>query len=351
MTKILMKGNEAVVHAAIKAGCRYFFGYPITPQNEIPEYFSKELPKVGGGFVQAESELAAINMLYGAAASGARAMTSSSSPGIALKQEGIGYITKAEVPAVIVNIMRGGPGLGGIQPSQGDYNMCVKCGSNGDYHNIVLAPGDVQELTDMIIDSFDLADEYRTPVIILADGLIGQMMEPVEIKAPSDRKLPPKDWALKGKGNGIPHRVYNLKLSPYDLEKDNFALFEKYAVITERERSYEAYFMEDAEYAFVAYGTAARITRTAVDVLRAEGFKAGLIRPRTLWPFPDNAFEDSNIKKYMIVEMSMGQMIPDVQLACNDKNKVEFLGHAGGILPNIDEIVHYGKTIMGGGRS
>lgn len=350
MAKVLMKGNEAVVNAAIKAGCRYFFGYPITPQNEIPEYFSKELPKVGGSFVQAESELAAVNMLYGAAASGARAMTSSSSPGVALKQEGIGYITKAELPALIINMMRGGPGLGGIQPSQGDYNMCVKCGSNGDYHNIVLAPGDVQELTDMIIDGYDLADKYRTPVIILADGLIGQMMEPVEIKEPANSDLPAKDWALRGKGDGEPHRIHNLKLDAHALEEDNKKLFEKYALIEAREKSHEAYMVDDAEYAFVAYGTAARITRSAVDALRAEGYRVGLIRPRTLWPFPDNAFEGSNIKKYMVVELSMGQMVPDVQLACNDKNKVEFYGHAGGILLSIDEIVNFAKAVIGGDR-
>lgn len=348
MAKVLLKGNEAVVRAAIEAGCKYFFGYPITPQNEIPEYFSKELPKVGGAFVQGESEIAAVNMLYGAVAAGARAMTSSSSPGIALKQEGIGYLTKAEMPAVIVNMMRGGPGLGGIQPSQSDYNMCVKGGSNGDYHNIVLAPGNVQELADLVMEAFDLADLYRTPVMILADGLIGQMMEPVELKKPTQRELPAKDWALTGKNGGEPHRVYNLKLQASDLEQDNIDLFKKYAVIEANERKHEDYRMDDAEYAFVAFGTAARIVRSGVDILREQGYKVGLIRPITLWPFPVAAFERPNIKRYMDVELNMGQMVPDVQLACNDKNKVDFFGHTGGVLITVDEVVEFGKKIMGG---
>lgn len=348
MAKVLLKGNEAVVRAAIEAGCKYFFGYPITPQNEIPEYFSRELPKIGGSFVQAESEIAAVNMLYGAAAAGARAMTSSSSPGIALKQEGIGYITKAEVPAVIVNMMRGGPGLGGIQPSQGDYNMCVKGGANGDYHNIVLAPGNVQELTDLVQEAFDLADVYRTPVIILADGLIGQMMEPVELRKPPHRELPSKDWALTGRNGGEPHRVYNLKLQAADLEQDNFDLFAKYAIIEDKETKVEEYCMDDAEYAFTCFGTAARVVRSGVDELREMGYKVGMIRPITLWPFPEKAFERTDIKKYMDVELNMGLMKPDVQLACNDKHKVEFLGHAGGILVSVEEVVAFGKKIMGG---
>ena len=349
MAKVLLKGNEAVVKAAIAAGCRYFFGYPITPQNEIPEYFSKELPKIGGTFVQAESELAAINMLYGAAAAGARAMTSSSSPGIALKQEGIGYISKAELPAVICNMMRGGPGLGSIQPSQSDYNMCVKCGSNGDYRNIVLAPGNIQELVDMVMEAFELADYYSNPVVVLADGLIGQMMEPAEIKEAPKRDLPPKTWALTGKKGGEAHRIINLNLDAAELEAINFKLFEKYAVIEENEQKYEEYKMEDAEYAFVAYGTASRVVRGAVNELRAEGFKVGMIRPKTLWPFPEKAFEGKeHIKKYMDVELSMGQMVDDVKLACNDKHKVEFYGRAGGMLPGVGEIVDFAKKVMGG---
>jgi 2-oxoglutarate ferredoxin oxidoreductase subunit alpha len=350
MAKVLLKGNEAVVRAAIEAGCRYFFGYPITPQNEIPEYFSKELPKVGGTFVQAESELAAINMLYGAAAAGARAMTSSSSPGIALKQEGIGYISKAELPAVIVNMMRGGPGLGSIQPSQSDYNMCVKCGSNGDYRNIVMAPGNIQELVDMVIEAFDMADYYSNPVVILADGLIGQMMEPVEIKQPETRRnLPEKTWALTGKNGGEPHRIINLNLDADELEQVNIELFKKYAVIEENEQRYEEYKMDDAEYAFVAYGTASRVVRSAVNELRKEGYKVGMIRPLLLWPFPEKAFEGKDhIKKYLDVEFSMGQMVDDVKLACNDKHKVEFFGRAGGVIPSVNEVVEFGKKVMGG---
>lgn len=351
MAKVLLKGNEAVVKAAVRAGCRYFFGYPITPQNEIPEYFSRELPEAGGVFVQAESELAAVNMLYGAAAAGARAMTTSSSPGIALMQEGIGYITRAELPAVFVNMMRGGPGLGGIQPSQADYHMCVKGGSNGDYHNIVLAPGNLQELADMVQESFDLAEIYRTPVMILADGLIGQMMEPVEIREPEKREIPEKTWALTGKGDGEPHRVYNLDLDAAGLERFNRKLSEKYRLICEKEERYEDYRMETAEYAFVAYGTAARVVRSAVDRLREQGFPVGLIRPLTLWPFPEKAFLRPQIRKYMDVELSMGQMTDDVCVASNDREKVVFYGHTGGVLLNVGELEEFAKTVMGGGEA
>ena len=348
MSKVLMKGNEPTGKAAIDSGCRYFFGYPITPQNEIPEYLSRELPKVGGTFVQAESEISAINMVYGAASCGVRVMTSSSSPGIALKQEGIGYITKAEVPAVIVNMMRGGPGLGGIQPAQSDYNMCVRGGANGDYHNIVLAPSGIQEAVDMVKDAFDLADHYLTPVIILADGLIGQMMEPVDFSYKPSRKLMEKTWALRGRGDGEKHQIINLNLEAEDLERANRKLFKKYAEIEEKEKRHEAYRMDDSEYAFVSYGTSARIVKSAVDVLRKEGFKVGLIRPQTLWPFPDNAFENKDIKKYMVIEMSMGQMVDDVKLACNDKHKVDFFGRCGGVIISTEEVVNFAKSIMGG---
>jgi 2-oxoglutarate ferredoxin oxidoreductase subunit alpha len=343
-----MKGNEAVALAAIKAGCKAFFGYPITPQNEIPEYFSKELPKVGGVFVQAESEVAAINMVCGASAAGFRTMTSSSSPGIALKQEGIGFLSKGNLPAVIVNMMRGGPGLGSIQPAQGDYNMCVKGGSNGDYHNIVLAPANIQEAVDMVIDAFDLSDLYLTPVIILSDGLIGQMMEPVSFNYVSKRKLPSKDWALTGKGNGQKHSIVNLNLDAEELENVNIELFKKYSLIEKNEKRHEDYRMEDAKFAFVSYGTASRVTQEAVDVLRDEGYNIGLIRPQTLWPFPDNAFERKEIKKYIVVEMSMGQMVPDVKVACNDKNKVVFYGRTGGVLIGVEEILKFSRSIMGG---
>lgn len=348
MAKVLMKGNEAVGKAAIEAGCRYFFGYPITPQSELPEYMARELPKVGGVFVQSESEISAINMVYGAASAGARVMTSSSSPGIALKQEGIGYITKANRPAVIVNMMRGGPGLGTIQPSQADYHMCVKGGSNGDYHNIVLAPSSIQEAVDMVIEAFDLADIYLTPVIILADGLIGQMMEPVEFTNKKQREIPKKDWALVGKGKGERHITKNLDLNPLDLERENIELFEKYKKIEENETQYEDYLMEDAEYAFVAYGTSARIVKSAVRKLREEGYKIGLIRPKTLWPFPKESFKRNNIKKYIDIEMSMGQMVDDVKLACEDVHKVVFYGRSGGVILSSEEIVDFGKSIMGG---
>lgn len=351
MAKVLMKGNEAVGKAAIEAGCRYFFGYPITPQSELPEYLSEALPKAGGVFVQAESEVAAINMVYGAAAAGARVLTSSSSPGIALKQEGIGYITNANLPAVIVNMMRGGPGLGTIQPGQADYHMCVKGGSNGDYHNIVLAPSTVQEAVDMVIEAFDLADAYLTPVIILSDGLIGQMMEPVEFKPAPQRNLPEKSWALTGKGDGEKHVIVNLTLEALQCEQENIALQKKYDVIEAKEQQWEDYCMEDAEYSFVAYGTSARIVKTAVDELRKQGYKVGLIRPKTLYPFPEKAFENTNhIKKFMDVEMSMGQMVDDVKVACNDKNKVTFYGRTGGVILTPEEVVEYGKSVMGGDK-
>ena len=351
MAKVLMKGNEAIGKAAIEAGCKFFFGYPITPQSELPEYLSDELPKVGGTFVQAESELAAINMVYGAAAAGARVLTSSSSPGLALKQEGIGYITNADLPAVVVNMMRGGPGLGTIQPGQADYHMCVKGGSNGDYHNIVLAPASVQEAVDMVMDAFDLADFYRTPVIILSDGLIGQMMEPVEFNYSPKKDLPSKDaWALKGKGNGEKHMIVNLNMDAEDCENHNIALQKKYDVIEADEQSWEEYCMDDAEYAFVSYGTSSRIVKSSVDTLRAAGHKVGLIRPKTLYPFPVNAFKRENIKKYLDVEMSMGQMTDDVKLACNDVNKVVFYGRTGGIILTPEEVVEFGKSVMGGDK-
>ena len=333
MAKVLMKGNEAVGKAAIEAGCRYFFGYPITPQSEVPEYLSNELPKVGGVFVQAESEVAAINMVYGAAAAGGRVLTSSSSPGIALKQEGIGYISNASLPAVIINMMRGGPGLGTIQPGQADYNMAVKGGSNGDYHDVVLAPASVQEAVNMVMEAFDIADIYGTPVIVLADGLIGQMMEPVEFNYVPRPNIPAKDWALVGNWGEKRSNIKNL-------------------VIEENEQAWEEYLLDDAEYAFVSYGTASRVVRTAIGYLRAEGYKVGMLRPKTLWPFPQKGFDKFNdkIKKYLDVEMSMGQMVPDVIVACNDKNKVVFHGRTGGNVPSVDEIVAFGKEIMGGDK-
>ena len=311
MAKILMKGNEAFGRAAIQAGCHYFFGYPITPQSELPEYLSRELPKVGGAFVQAESEVAAINMVYGAGGSGTRVMTSSSSPGVALKQEGITYCAGAEVPCVVLNVMRGGPGLGTIQPSQSDYYMATKGGGNGDYRTPVFAPASVQEAVDMIIEAFDVADLYRTPVMVLADGMIGQMMEPVDFdKERKTREIPQKTWATTGtKGQRKPNVINSLYLQSEELEQHNLKLEKKYKAIEENEVQYEMYHTEDAELVFVAYGTVSRIVKTTVDQLREEGYKVGLIRPKTLWPFPKEAFKQiPNAKNLLVVEMSLGQM-------------------------------------------
>lgn len=351
MAKILMKGNEAFGKAAIEAGCRYFFGYPITPQSELPEYLSRELPKVGGAFVQAESELAAINMVYGAGGSGVRAMTSSSSPGVALKQEGIAYCAGAEVPCVVLNIMRGGPGLGTIQPSQSDYYMATKGGGNGDYRTPVFAPASVQEAVDMIIEAFDVADLYRTPVMVLADGMIGQMMEPVDFdKERKTREIPQKTWATTGtKGQRKPNVINSLYLQSEELEQHNLKLEKKYKAIEENEVQYEMYHTEDAELVFVAYGTVSRIVKTAVDQLREEGYKVGLIRPKTLWPFPKEAFKQiPNAKNLLVVEMSLGQMIDDVKLASECKLPVDFYGRSGGMIPSPAAIGQKAKEIIGG---
>lgn len=346
-----MKGNEAIGKAAIEAGCKYFFGYPITPQNELPEYMAKELPKIDGAFVQAESEVAAINMVYGGAGSGARVMTSSSSPGIALKQEGITYIAGAELPCVIVNIMRGGPGLGGIQPSQADYFMSTRGGGNGDYRTPVYAPATIQEAVDMTMEAFNVADYYRTPVMIVADGMIGQMMEPVEFNPPKARNLEAKTWATTGtKGERKPNVINSLYLDAQQLEDHNFKLDAKYKEIEANETQYEMYQTEDAEIVFVAYGTTSRIVKNAVVALRAEGVKAGLIRPKTLWPFPWKAFNEIPAAKDLLtVEMSMGQMIDDVKLAIAGKLPVHFYGRTGGIIPTPDEIADKAKEIVNGG--
>ncbi|MCH1958974.1 MULTISPECIES: 3-methyl-2-oxobutanoate dehydrogenase subunit VorB [Romboutsia] len=348
MAKILMKGNEAFGKAAIEAGCKYFFGYPITPQNELPEYMSKELPNVGGVFVQAESEVSAINMIYGGAGAGARVMTSSSSPGIALKQEGITYAAGAELPCVVVNVMRGGPGLGGIQPSQSDYFMSTRGGGNGDYRTPVYAPATVQEAVDMIMEAFNVADYYRTPVMVVADGMIGQMMEPVEFKAPKTRELKPKDWATVGtKGERKPNVINSLYLQPDELEKHCIKLEAKYREIEKNEVDYEMYKTEDAELVFVAYGTTARIVKNSIDMLREEGIKAGLIRPKTLWPFPFEAFNQiPEAKNLLTVEMSMGQMVEDVRLAVEGRLPVHFYGRAGGMIPDPESIANKAKEVM-----
>ena len=353
MAKILMKGNEAFGKAAIEAGCHYFFGYPITPQSELPEYLSRELPKVGGAFVQAESEVAAINMVYGAGGTGTRVMTSSSSPGVALKQEGITYCAGAEVPCVILNIMRGGPGLGTIQPSQADYYMSTRGGGNGDYRTPVYAPASVQEAVDMIIEAFDVADIYRTPVMVVADGMIGQMMEPVDFdKERKTRELPEKTWAANGtKGKRQPNVINSLYLQSEELEQHNLKLEKKYKVIEENEVQYEMYRTEDADLVFVAYGTVSRIVKTTVDQMREEGYKVGLIRPKTLWPFPNKAFNEiPNAKNLLVVEMSLGQMVDDVKLACECKLPVDFYGRSGGMIPSPSEIANKAQELIGGAK-
>lgn len=344
--RILMKGNEAVGEAAIIAGCRHYFAYPITPQNEIPAYMSKRLPEVDGTFLQAESELAAINMVFGASAAGARAMTSSSSPGISLKQEGISYLAGAQLPCVIVDMMRGGPGLGNIAGSQADYFQATRGGGNGDYRTIVIAPASVQELADMTVKAFDLADEYRTPVIILGDGYLGQMSEPFVLPEPTGKKFD-KPWALTGAKGRKHNIVASLRLVPENvLEELNLELEKTYNIISEKEVMYESYLLEDAEYVLVAYGTSARISRSAVNILRKEGIKAGLFRPITLWPYPYRELkaESKNAKRILTVEMSLGQMVEDVRLAVMDDERVDFYGRTGGMLPEAEEIIRRVKS-------
>lgn len=345
--KILMKGNEAVAEAAVRGGCRAFFGYPITPQNEIPEYLSRRLPEVGGCFIQAESEVSAINMVYGAAGAGARAMTSSSSPGISLKQEGISYICGAELPCVIVNMVRGGPGLGGIQPAQSDYFQTVKGGGHGDYHMLVYAPSSVQEAVNIMYDAFDKADEYRMPVMMLGDGMIGQIMEAVELPPMKDpATFPKKEWATDGTGVGKNRRIINsLYIEPDVLEEVNHRLFKRYDMLKEKEVMCEKYLCDDAEIVIVAYGTVARISKSAVNDLRAKGIKVGLIRPITLYPYPEKIINDvakqDCVRKFVTIELSMGQMIEDVRLAVNGLKPVEFYGRTGGNVMTPDDIVNY----------
>lgn len=344
-----MKGNEAIAEAAIQAGCRYFFGYPITPQNQIPEYMARRMPEVGGTFLQAESEVSAINMVYGAAGAGARVMTSSSSPGISLKQEGISYIACAELPCVIVNIVRSGPGLGGILPSQGDYFQAVKGGGHGDYRLIVLAPSSVQEAADCVMEAFELSDFYRVPVLVMGDGMIGQMMEPVEFKEPVKREQPPQTWAATGYDGSRPRAVINsLYIEAEEMSVVNARLQSVYKTITENETKFATFMMDDAEICIVAYGTTSRIARNAIIKARNElGIKAGLIRPITLWPFPSQpiAAAADKCKAFLAVEMSAGQMVEDVRLAVNGKRPVSFVGTTGGIIPTPGQIVESLKAI------
>ena len=339
--RILMKGNEAIAEAAIRAGCRHYFGYPITPQTEIAAYMAKKMPKIGGVFLQAESEVASINMVYGAAAAGMRVMTSSSSPGISLKAEGLSYIAGSDIPALVVNVQRGGPGLGGIQPSQSDYFQATKGGGHGDYRMIVLAPASVQEMASLTIKGFDLADKYRMTAMILADGTIGQMMEPITFED-TEPTVYEKPWALTGTENKRTHNVVNsLYLQPAELEKKNFERFEKYAAIEATEAMWEEYMMDDAELCVVAFGIASRVAKNAVVAARKEGIKVGLIRPITLWPFPTApiAAAADKVKAFVSVELSMGQMIEDVKLASGCRRPVYLCNRAGGMIPSPDEVL------------
>ena len=339
--RVLMKGNEAIAEAAIRAGCRHYFGYPITPQTEIAAYMAKKMPKIGGVFLQAESEVASINMVYGAAATGCRVMTSSSSPGISLKSEGLSYIAGSDVPALVVNVQRGGPGLGGIQPSQSDYFQATKGGGHGDYKMIVLAPASVQEMASLTIKGFNLADKYLMTSMILADGTIGQMMEPISLED-AEIEVYEKPWALTGTECKRKHNIVNsLYLKPDELEVKNFERYERYKIVEENEPMWEEYMMEDAEYCVVAFGIASRVAKNAVVAARAEGIKVGLIRPITLWPFPTKALRAAadQVKSFISVELNMGQMIEDVRLATECKRPVTLCNRTGGMIPSPEQVL------------
>ncbi|MFC1509066.1 3-methyl-2-oxobutanoate dehydrogenase subunit VorB [Candidatus Omnitrophota bacterium] len=343
MKKILMCGNEVLAEAAIMAGCRFYAGYPITPQNELPAYMSRRMPEVEGVFIQAESEISAINMVFGASLTGMRAMTSSSSPGISLKQEGISYLAGCELPAVIVNMMRGGPGLGNIAPSQSDYFQATKGGGHGDYHQIVLSPASLQEIVDLTLLSFDMADKYRTPVMILGDGILGQMMEPVELcsqKTGSGEDLK-KSWILNGCKGRPPRIIRSLLLNDGALEALNEKLQKKYKEIKDKEVRSEVLYGDDADIILVAYGTMSRICRTVVERSRKDGKKVGMLRPITLWPFPEKELRRLSEKtgQFLTVEMSCGQMVEDVRLAIECKKPVHFYGRSGGNIPTEEEIM------------
>ncbi|MEE0761947.1 MAG: 3-methyl-2-oxobutanoate dehydrogenase subunit VorB [Acutalibacteraceae bacterium] len=349
--RFLMKGNEALAEAAIRAGCKHFFGYPITPQTELAAYMSKRMPKIGGTYLQAESELAAANMVLGASAAGVRAMTSSSSPGISLKTEAISYMAGSDVPALIINVQRGGPGLGGIQPSQADYWQATKATGHGDFQILVFAPATVQEMVDLVSDAFDMADKYRMPAMILADGMLGQMMEPVEFKDEGEKVLPERPWAASGHQNKRKHNVVNsLYLTPQALENLVVERFERYEKIKATEQRASEYLTEDADIILVAFGASARVAHSAVDMARAQGIKAGLIRPITLWPFPTDCLKKAakTAKGLLSVEMNMGQMVDDVKLAIDCSRPVEFFGRTGGVIPTPNEILE--KIIKFGGE-
>ena len=347
--KVLMKGNEAIAEAAIIAGCKHYFGYPITPQTEIAAYMAKRMPKVGGTFLQAESEIAAINMVYGVACTGHRVMTSSSSPGIALKSEGLSYLAGADLPALVVNVQRGGPGLGGIQPSQADYFQATKAGGHGDFRMLVLAPATVQEMAELTVKGFDLADKYRMTTMILADGTMGQMMEPVSFNFTVENNVE-KPWATTGTKLEREHNIItSLSLNAEELEQQNFDRFDRYKYIEENEVMYEEYMMDDAEICVAAFGITSRISKNAVDEARKQGIKVGLIRPITLWPFPNAPFKKAaeHVKEIISVELSMGQMIDDIKLASECKVPVTLCNRVGGMMPSPEQILEAIKKAGG----
>lgn len=348
MAKQLIKGNEAIVKGAILAGCRFFFGYPITPASEIAEAAAYYLPPVGGTFLQAESEIASINMLYGAASGGVRAMTASSSPGMSLKMEGISYCAGAELPIVVVDIMRGGPGLGNIGPEQSDYNQMVKGGGHGNYKLIALAPNCAQEMCDLTMLAFDLAEKYRNPAAIMADGFIGQMMEPVDFPEPLER-LDKKGWAIYAEGDDEDKLICSILLDHEELEQHNIKLQKKYADMQANEVRYEDYFVDDAEIILMGYGVVSRVLQSAVDNLRAAGLKIGLLRPITLFPFPSEHIKElaDKVEKFIVVELSNGQMVDDVRLAVNGQKPVEFYGRMGGVVPTTEEIIEQVEKMIG----
>ena len=350
--KVLMKGNEAIAEAAIIAGCRHYFGYPITPQTEIAAYMAKRMPKIGGCFLQAESEIAAINMVYGVASTGIRVMTSSSSPGISLKGEGLSYLAGADLPSLIINVQRGGPGLGGIQPSQSDYFQATKAGGHGDFRMLVLAPSSVQELADLTVKGFELADKYRMTSMILADGTMGQMMEPVSLEY-DVKPMPEKPWATTGTKMEREHNIVNsLFLQPDALEKSNLERFDRYKYIEENEVMYEEYMMDDAEICIAAFGIAARVAKNAIVEARNKGIKVGMIRPITLWPFPTKVFEAAAEKAhtFISVELSMGQMLEDVKLATKCKGEYMLCSRVGGMIPSPEEVLAAIEKANGGAK-
>lgn len=351
--KVLMKGNEALAEAAIQAGCRHFFGYPITPQTEVAAYMSKRMPKIGGTFLQAESEISAINMVLGAASAGMRAMTSSSSPGISLKSEGVSYMAGCDLPCLIVNVERGGPGLGGIQPSQSDYWQATRALGHGDFQLIVLAPSTVQEMVDFVFRAFDLADLYRMPAMILSDGMLGQMMEPVVVEKPESPDISPKTWATTGHAGKRKHNIItSLYLKPEELEATNVERFKRYEIVKAKEARAESLYTEDAELVVTAFGATSRIVKSAVKAARAKGLKVGVIRPMTLWPFPVEAYKNAakTAKAFLSVEMNMGQMVDDVKLAIDSSRPVHFFGRTGGVIPTPAEVLANIEKIMGGAK-